>query len=345
MSIVSVHYLEEALLPFVETVRTFIYGEQSYTSALSGCEKLESRGEWVHPATLALTVYGDAQALLNDAYGPHGAEVLPRYAEARRGDSELRCVAEFLFGAGRRESVQGETVRKLSFDIPYSRYNLHSGWVSGLAQGVVGQVFLAYYLNSGDQRYLTAAREVGRLLALDVNDGGVKVEMPNGGAWFEEYAQSGIEPPLVLNGHLLALDFLYWMDQAEGGSVWGDMFESGVKAVVAEIDNYLGIAWSFYDQQSNLATRKYHSFHIRQLDRYALHDPTGALADAANTMRWQLYLPFGVFQRLVTQPSRLLLFLVGLLFAVCFPFILLICRRRASLRVTTKAQTFPNAEG
>lgn len=344
LSVVSVHYLEESLLPLVEKVRTVIYGDQSYASALSGCENLELNEDWVHPATLALTVYGDAQAILNDAFGPHGPEVLPDYAKSLRGESELRCVAEFLIAVGPRERWQGEYVRALRFNIPHAKYNLDSGWVSGLAQGVVGQVFLAYYLSSGDQRYLAAAQEVARLLDVQIDAGGVRVDLPNGGIWFEEYAQSGARPPLVLNGHLLALDFLYWMDQIEADSNWGELFDSGVQAAVDEIDSYLGFSWSFYDQESNLATRKYHSFHIRQLDRYAMHDPTGALADAGKKMRLQLLLPVGVFQRLFTEPSRLLLFLIGLLFLVYFPLIWWTNKNRWLTPAAETGQKAPDAK-
>jgi hypothetical protein len=327
---VSVHYLEEMMLPFVEVVRNAVYGDQSYTSALSGCEKLDPKGDWVHPAALALTVYGDAQAALEAAFGPHGPEVLPGYAAVRRGEHELRCVANYLIAVSRRESLGGRNVRSFQFEIPHAKYDLEIGWVSGLAQGVVGQVFLGYYLVSGEQQYLVAAREVGQLLDVDISDGGVKVVLPTGGTWYEEYAQRGAKPPLVLNGHLLAMDFLYWMNQVEEESGWDVMFSSGMKAVVDEIDSYRGLAWSSYDQESNLATRKYHSFHVRQLDRYSMHDQSGLLADASNEMRWQLFVPFGVLQRLVTQPSRLLLFLLGIFFVVYFPVAWFIYSKRRS---------------
>lgn len=315
------HYFEEALLPIVEATRFTVYGEQSYSSALSGCETLNPNGEWVHPATLALTVYGDAQAALEHEFGRHGPEVLPNYAEIRRGDRELWCVADYLIAVSKRQSLGGLNVRAFRFNIPQTKYGLTSGWVSGLGQALVGQVFLGAYLTGRDQKYLNAARETGHLLAVDLEDGGVQVKMPDNAVWYEEYAQIGVEPPLVLNGHLLALDFLYWMRRFEDNAIWGAMFDSGLNATVAQVDRYLGIGWSYYDQKSNLATRKYQSFHVRQLDRYAIHDETGVLGGARDNMRWQLYVPLGVIQRLFTQPSRLLLFLTGLFFVVYLPCI------------------------
>lgn len=332
LSLVSVHYLEEALLPVVEATRLAVYGEQSYSSALSGCETLDPNGKWVHPATLALTVYGDAQVALGAEFGQHGPEVLPKYAEVRRGTNELWCVADYLIAASKRQLLDGRDVRAFRFDIPQTKYGLTSGWVSGLAQGLVGQVFLGAYLTRGDQKYLSAARETGQLLAVNLANGGVKVEMPDGAVWYEEYAQNGVEPPLVLNGHLLALDFLYWMRQFEDESVWGAMFDSGLKATVAQVDRYQGLGWSYYDQNSNLATRKYQSFHVRQLDRYAIHDDTGALGRARDNMRWQLFVPLGIFQRLISQPSKLLIFLIALFFLVYLPGVWFACRGLVSNR-------------
>jgi hypothetical protein len=327
------------MLPIVEATRLAVYGDQAYSSALTGCETLDPDGDWVHPATLALTVYGDAQAALAGEFGEHGSEVLPDYAKIRRGGLELECVANFLLAVSERRKVEGLDVRAFRFNIPYEKYGLTSGWVSGLAQGIVGQVFLGAYLASKDRRYLTAAREAGQLLAVGVNQGGVRVDMPNGGAWYEEYAQSGINPPLVLNGHLLALDFLYWMKQFDHESKWDAMFESGLQAAVTQIDRYQGFAWSFYDQQSNLANRKYQSFHVRQLDRYAIHDDTGELARARDTMRQQLLVPAGIFQRLFIQPSRLLLFLIALFFLVYFPalrYVFQTLERKRAIRLSAE---------
>lgn len=316
------HYLEEVLLPVVETARLAVYGNQPYSSALSGCDSLERDQEWVHPTTLALTVYGDAQVVLEDRFGRHGlVEVLPKYREVRRGNLELRCVADYLLEAGDQQKIGDRRTRAFPFSIPYEKYGLSSGWVSGLTQGLVGQILLAAYLTEGDEEYLIAAREAGQLLAIDVESGGVRVEMLNGGAWYAEYAQQGVRPPLVLNGHLLALDFLYWMKQIEGESDWDFMFDSGLQAAVEQVNHYRGIGWSYYDRESNLATRKYQSFHVRQLDRYSMHDETGALGRARDDMQWQLFLPLGIFQRILTQPSRMLLFLITTFFVAYFPAI------------------------
>ncbi len=279
--------------------------------ALEGCAGLDSDTGWVHPSTLALTVYGDAQRLLSARYGTHEPEVLPIYAAISAGDTDLQCVADFLLESAPVEEMGARTVRAMRFDIFEPRYGLKPGWVSGLTQGFAGQVFLATYLLTGDQRYLKAAAEVGNLLDVPVREGGVRVEISPGLYWYEEYAQQGQDPPLVLNGHLLALDFLYWMRQAAPDGPWGVLFDAGNAALVTSIGQYDGLLWSYYDARGHLANRKYHNFHIRQLSRYELHDPTGGLHAARKTMQWQAAIPFGIFQRIVTQPSRMLLMLTA----------------------------------
>jgi hypothetical protein len=326
LSVVSVHYAERSLLPLVELTRARMYGDQSYTSALQGCPSPGRPRTWVHPTALALTVYGDAQRSLQRAFGPHGPEVLPDYAGRLAGTREMLCVADYLLAATQVEEIGGRPVRKIVFEVPEETYGIDGGWVSGLTQGMAGQVLLAAHLEGGDGKYLRAARELRNLYFVPVSAGGVRVELSPQLVWFEEYAKPGIPPPLVLNGHLLALDFLYWMSRFDGSGETAALFDSGVRAAVARIGRYTGLAWSYYDDRRHLATGKYHAFHVRQLGRYEMHDPSGSLAAARKKMRWQQVVPVGAFQRLFTQPSRFLVFLTGGFFAL-YSLLLFIAHR------------------
>ena len=329
LAAISVHYAEEALQPIVLATRTAVYGELPDSPEALQCSSIDADQAWVHPTALALTVYGDAQAALEEEFGPHGTvEVLPDYAKNRRGEAELRCVADYLLRVGERREIGERQVIAFPFDIEYPKYGLSEGWVSGLTQGLVGQIFIAAYLTQPEMAYLAAARATGALLAVDVDGGGARVELSDGAAWYAEYSQPGIGPPRVLNGHLLALDFLYWMKQFDDTNDWETMFDAGLRAATEQIHHFEGAVWSYYDQESNLATRKYQTFHTRQLERYAAHDATGALDRAKRAMTWQLHVPLGIFQRLLAQPSRMLVFLTGLFFAVYFPAIWLAIRYR-----------------
>ena len=328
LSLVTVHYAERSLLPLVELARVSVYGSQSYSSAQRGCTSLDRSQTWVHPTALALTVYGDAQRTLGKAFGPHGTEVLPDYAGHFAGAGELMCVADYLLAATHAQEIDGWQVRRIVFDIPEETYGIANGWVSGLAQGMAGQVLLAAHLETGDEKYLSAARELRNLFFVPVSSGGVRVEISPQRVWYEEYAKPGTRPPLVLNGHLLALDFLYWLSQVDSDRETKALFDSGVHAAVAMIDRYSGPAWSYYDQRRNLATGKYHAFHVRQLRRYEMHDDSGALRAVRKRMQWQQFVPLGVLQRLFTQPSRLLVFLTGMFFMLYVMLFLVVRKLR-----------------
>ncbi|MFK8016098.1 MAG: D-glucuronyl C5-epimerase family protein [Gammaproteobacteria bacterium] len=310
LAIVCVHYVESYTLPVVEKIRKTLFGEQAYMRAKEGCAAIQG-DEWVHPATLSLTAYGTAQRHLGDAYGLHEPEVLQDYAAAPSTDADLRCIADFLLHVAPVERRGGLPVRAFRYDIPKSSYGIESGWYSGLAQSFAGQILLAAHVRFEDPVYLEAAIEVGNLLRVEIGDGGVKIPLADGAIWFEEYAQSGKTPPMVLNGHLLALDYLYWLGRADPAGPWLALFDAGIKSVVGEIDTYAGRAWSYYDALGNLANHKYQRFHIRQLRRYSSHDQSGTLGSAGDAMSRQLWIPAGILQRLATQPSRLILFLVG----------------------------------
>lgn len=311
LAVLCVHYLESWSLPAVEMVRKTVLGEQAYTRALGGCSALEGGG-WVHPATLSLTVYGAAQRHLVAAYGPHDPEVLQNYASVPSSDDDLRCIANYLLDVAPVEVVAGYPVRAMRYDIENQLYGLKTGWHSGLAQSFAGQVFLAAFLRFSDEHYLQAAIETANLLRISVDDGGVLVPFKDGTVWFEEYAQAGKTPPLILNGHLLALDYLYWMRAANPQGRWEVLFEAGVAASANRIGEYAGRLWSYYDAQEHLANHKYQRFHVRQLERYAQHDASGSLEAARRTMARQLWWPGGIVQRLLTQPSRLIIFLLAL---------------------------------
>ena len=294
----------------VVALRDKIYGEPAYSFVSPDCEELGRAETWVHPTSLALTIYGDVQAVLAERFGPHEPDVLPEHSRNRPGAKALLCVADYYLRVADLGSFDGVGTLAFPFEFEYPKYGLRAGWVSGLTQGLAGQTLLAAYLVSEDEKYLDAARAAGNLLAVDVQSGGAAVQLGESAIWFEEYAQPGVEPPLVLNGHLLALDFLYWMQRMEPSAGWNTLFDAGVNAAVQEIGSYQSIGWSYYDQRQNLATRKYHAFHVRQLERYAAHDDSLALQGAATEMRLKLYVPIGILERLLTQPSRLLVFLL-----------------------------------
>lgn|GEM_PF-1913219 len=321
-SAITVHYLEDDLLPYVVELKTFISGDQPFTSALKGCNQIQGEAkDWIHPATLSLTVYGTAQTIFEQNSSQSLREVLPAYRDKAPDFEELICVADYLKAHSKEfeGTLHGDSEKSKVLAFPYNMdkplYEMKAPWVSGLAQSFAGQVMLAAYLRTEDESYLDAARSIANLLFLPISEGGVLVTF-NDGFWYEEYASPNSKPPLVLNGHLLSLDFLYWMNEFDRSDRWKTGFDKGLESVKGKIENFHSFAWSFYDLDGNLANKKYHLFHIRQLERYSKFDNSGELKKAASRMQYHLLFPAGVFERLIIQPSNLLFFLVGCFFAI-----------------------------
>jgi len=316
-SAITVHYLEDDLLPYVVELKTFISGDQPFTSALKGCNQIQGEAkDWIHPATLSLTVYGTAQTIFEQNSSQSLREVLPAYRDKAPDFEELICVADYLKAHSKEfeGTLHGDSEKSKVLAFPYNMdkplYEMKAPWVSGLAQSFAGQVMLAAYLRTEDESYLDAARSIANLLFLPISEGGVLVTFDDG-FWYEEYASPNSKPPLVLNGHLLSLDFLYWMNEFDRSDRWKTGFDKGLESVKDKIEDFHSFAWSYYDLDGNLANGKYHRFHIRQLERYSDFDGGDVLKVASTQMRNDLFLPLAIFERLIFQPTNHLFLLVG----------------------------------
>lgn len=321
LAAISTHYFEEALLPIVVKIKHKVYGEQVFSSALSGCDIIARKhNDWVHPATLSLTVYDDVQRTLNKDQ-ENFLEVLPNYRKSSLNNIE--CVADILIKQSETSFINGKKVRYFTYYNSKPIYKIDSPWVSGLAQSFTGQVMLAAYLSTGQEYYLEYAREITNFLNVEIDKGGPLLIHSENDYWYSEYANPNIEIPEVLNGHFLALDLLYWMNMYDENYIWEQLFINGLNSVVNSIDKYSSLTWSYYDKKGNFANGKYHRFHIRQLERYAPFDSSGKLLNNKNKMQLQVYLPFGIFERLMFQPSKLLALIVS--FFMCLYIFIFYC--------------------
>jgi len=161
-------------------------------------------------------------------------------------------------------------------------YGLKPGWISGMAQAYVAVVVAAASTCSKSQdakKFAEFASFAIASLEVPVEYGGVLVKV-KGGNWYEEYAQPGIVPPLVLNGHiyvLLALDALRYFD-ARAQS----LLSTGIQAVLGNIERYDGVTWSYYDSVGTPANNVYQqSLHTWQMKQ--LYEMTGNAVFFCNT--------------------------------------------------------------
>ena len=185
-------------------------------------------------------------------------------------------------------NLKGILVWNHHFDWEY-RDTLKAPWYSALSQGQGISVLVRAHKESGDARYLDAARTAFTSFQHPIEEGGVVFTDESGNLWFEEYIVS--PPTHILNGFIWALWGVreYALATKEGFAQ--ELFERGVRTLLHNLDRYdLGF-WSLYEQSGTLlpmvASTFYHRLHIVQLR--IMHFLTGEtkFADAAG--RWESY--------------------------------------------------------
>ena len=186
------------------------------------------------------------------------------------------------------KNPEGISVWNHHFDWEY-RDTLRQPWYSGLAQGQGISVLVRAHKESGEQRYLEAARSAFASFAKSTVEGGVVFIDGNGDVWFEEYI---ISPPThILNGFMWAAWGVHDYFLATRDHTAEDLFRHGVKTLLRNLDRYdLGF-WSRYELSDTrlpmIASRFYHQLHIVQLR--VMHRLTGQEKFARVAERWENY--------------------------------------------------------
>ena len=170
------------------------------------------------------------------------------------------------------------------------RDTLKAPWYSALAQGQGISVLVRASKESGDSRYLDAARAALQSFQHPIADGGVAFTDESGDLWFEEYLVS--PPTHILNGFIWALWGVhdYSLTTNEAGA--SELFTRGVRTLLHNLDRYdLGF-WSLYEQSGTrlpmVASSFYHRLHIVQLR--VMRRLTGEAKFAEVADRWEGYM-------------------------------------------------------
>ena len=209
----------------------------------------------------------------------------------RTGDPDRKTkffqVADWLVSNLER-NAHGLAVWNHHFDWEY-RDMLKAPWYSALAQGQGISVLVRAHKESGDARYLDAARAAFVSFERPIADGGVAFTDESGDLWFEEYIVS--PPTHILNGFIWALWGVYDYALATEEGAVGELFSRGVRTLLHNVDRYdLGF-WSLYEQSGTrlpmVASSFYHRLQIVQL-RVMLR-LTGEAKFAEVADRWEHY--------------------------------------------------------
>ncbi|HVP79576.1 MAG TPA: D-glucuronyl C5-epimerase family protein [Thermodesulfobacteriota bacterium] len=201
--------------------------------------------------------------------------------------SKFLTVADWLMGHLEKNGF-GMWVWNHHFDWEY-RSQLKAPWFSALAQGQGISVLVRAHRDTGDARYLDAARRAFEPLLKTTDNGGVAYQDDNGYTWLEEYIVS--PPTHILNGFIWATWGVYDYFLATRESVAQRLFDQAVETLVANLHRYEAGFWSLYEQSGTrlkmLASPFYHHLHIIQLQ--ILYRLTGQEIFRQYVMRWDDY--------------------------------------------------------
>ncbi len=209
----------------------------------------------------------------------------------RSGDPSRRqkylLVADWLC-SHLEQNAAGLHVWNHHFDWEY-RDTLKAPWYSALAQGQGISLLVRAHKESGDTRYIDAAKLAFACFHNAIENGGVAFTDESGDLWFEEYIVS--PPTHILNGFIWALWGIYDYYLATLHPAPKELFSLGVRTLLHNLDRYdLGF-WSLYEQSGTrlpmVASPFYHRLHIVQLR--VMHRLTGEPLFAQVADRWEGY--------------------------------------------------------
>ncbi|WP_297125271.1 D-glucuronyl C5-epimerase family protein [Thermococcus sp.] len=158
-------------------------------------------------------------------------------------------------------------------------------WVSGYAQGMGAGVYAIAYNLTGNETYLKIAKGLVNSFDLPLSMNGF-VSHTKYGDWYLEYNYNSNE--LVLNGHIIALQGLYYYWQVTHDEKAWRLFQNGVQAVRNALPIFDTGSWSKYSNIHGDASEFYHRLHIRLLKW--LYDVTGDKYFLEYARKWNDYL-------------------------------------------------------
>jgi hypothetical protein len=219
-------------------------------------------------------------------YGLGNYNLYRKTDDSRRREKFLTA-ANWLVSHQERNPA-GLSVWNHHFDWEY-RTPLKAPWYSGLAQGQGISLLVRAHQATGDDRYLSAAKESFNTFLAAPDKGGVTYVDEAGDIWFEEYV---IFPPThILNGFIWASWGVFDFYLATASAEAKDLFTRAVQTLAGNLSRYDAGFWSLYEQSGTrmkmLASPFYHSLHIVQLK--ILHKLTGHEIFSRFAQKWDAY--------------------------------------------------------
>jgi hypothetical protein len=142
-----------------------------------------------------------------------------------------------------------------------------------MTSGRAIEAFTYGFLHTGDSAWLQKASALVRGFDLEVKDGGFTYKEPTGW-WYEEIADTGMQTPRILDGHIFSLTGLHTYYNVSKDTLALNYFQKGLSALKAALPAYdRGDGYIYYDAAKKLADENYHPLLVAQMKQ--LYDITG----------------------------------------------------------------------
>lgn len=324
LAICTGHYFENPQAKYFSMLKAYIMFGAPYHQENEGKFLLsrsmggDSVETYVNPVVNAQIVLDQSEKYLITKFYPSYIKHI--YEDTSIQSDEIVRVTDLFMRAYLPETIDGKSVVRFPYyvDIDYIYGDIKTPWFSGMANGHILILALASLDITGDLKYKTFAQNIVNGFEISVINGGFTYKDISG-TLFEEYAYQSVlfvDAPKVLNGHLFAIDglFWYWHFNQENHAI-RDLLIDALVYMDNNIHRYYSQFWSYYDDyqgKRHYADGYYHSLHIKQLRRITefylpfLGVDYKNLNKASYDFERFTLLPLGFVERLLIQRNRMI---------------------------------------
>ncbi|WP_145097113.1 D-glucuronyl C5-epimerase family protein [Sporomusa sp. KB1] len=153
---------------------------------------------------------------------------------------------------------------------------------SSMAQGEGASLLVRAYKETGDEKYLKAAKQAVDFMCIPIAGGGCTQYLDDK-LWFKEY----IEKPVVLNGWIFSIWGLYDYYKASNVEDYNKILTKAIQTLEQELETFDCNYWSKYDMENTVASPFYHRLHIAQLK--VMHELFGCGIFLEYAKKWEKY--------------------------------------------------------
>lgn len=193
-------------------------------------------------------------------------------------------------------------------------------WTSGMTSGRAIEAFICAYKSDHKQEYLDHASALLRGYYQPIYAGGFTYKESNGW-WYEEFADSSMHTPRILDGHIYAVAGVNKLLELTNNDSAAFIVDQGIKALKKYLPYYdIGNGWSYYDAYHKTSDKAYHTLLTNQMKE--LWEMTNDPFFKTYYQNWSKPLNRPYIYRILKEKNRsgIMLFcvMVCLLFAVLF---------------------------